>query len=41
VVFIGGRGSTRRVEAIAEVTGLTVDGDYALTSSTNPKLHAL
>ncbi|HTN59964.1 MAG TPA: P-type conjugative transfer ATPase TrbB [Devosia sp.] len=41
VVFIGGRGNSRRVEAIAEVTGLTADGDYALTSSTNPKLHAL
>ena len=30
VVFIGGRGSTRRVEAIVEVAGLTADGDYAL-----------
>jgi len=41
VVFIGGRGNSRRVEAIAEVAGLTADGDYALTSSANPKLHAL
>jgi type IV secretion system protein VirB11 len=41
VVFIGGRGNARRVEAIAEVTGLTADGDYALTLSANPKLHAL
>lgn len=41
VVFIGGRGSTRRVEAIAEVTGLTSDGDYALTALSGPRLHAL
>jgi len=41
VVFIGGRGSTRRVEAIAEVTGLTADGDYALTEFHSPRLHAL
>lgn len=41
IVFIGGRGNSRRVEAIAEVTGLTADGDYALTSITSPKLHAL
>ena len=41
VVFIGGRGSTRRVEAIAEVTGLTADGDYALTILNSPRLQAL
>jgi len=41
IVFIGGRGNSRRVEAIAEVVGLTADGEYALTPSTSPKLHAL
>jgi len=41
VVFIGGRGNTRRVEAIAEVSGLTADGDYALANSAAPKLQAL
>ena len=41
VVFIGGRGNTRRVEAIAEVTGLTADGDYALTILNSPRLQAL
>lgn len=41
VVFIGGRGSTRRVEAIAEVTGLMSDGDYALNTLSGPRLHAL
>ncbi len=41
VVFIGGRGSTRRVEAIAEVTGLTADSDYALAVLNSPRLQAL
>ena len=41
VVFIGGRGSTRRVETIAEVSGLTADGDYALTANSTSRLHAL
>jgi len=41
VVFIGGRGSTRRVQAIVEVCGLTADGDYALSAPDVPKLHAL
>ena len=41
VVFIGGRGSMRRVEAIAEITGLTADGEYALTQTIGPKVHAL
>jgi P-type conjugative transfer ATPase TrbB len=41
VVFIGGRGSTRRVETIAEVSGLTADGDYALTANNTSRLHAL
>jgi type IV secretion system protein VirB11 len=41
VVFIDGRGNTRRVEAIAEVTGLTADSDYALTTLSGPRMHAL
>jgi type IV secretion system protein TrbB len=35
IVFIGGRGSARRVTAIEQVSGLAGDGDYALT----PLLH--
>ena len=31
VVFIAGRGGARRIETIAEVTGLDADGDYAVT----------
>jgi type IV secretion system protein VirB11 len=31
IVFIAGRGSDRRVETIAEVTGLDGNGDYAIT----------
>jgi type IV secretion system protein VirB11 len=31
VVFISGRGSARRVETIAEVSGLDGDGDYRMT----------
>jgi len=30
VVFIQGRGTARRIEAIAEVNGLDADGDYAV-----------
>jgi len=41
VVFIGGRGNTRRVEAIAEVAGITADSDYALTTLSGPRMHAL
>ncbi len=41
VVFIGGRGNTRRVEAIAEVTGLTAEGDYALAILNSPRVQAL
>jgi type IV secretion system protein VirB11 len=41
VVFIGGRGNTRRIEAIAEVAGLGADGDYAFAHPTVPKLQAL
>ena len=38
VVFLRGRGTGRRVETIAEVTGLSADGDYAVTELA---LHAL
>ena len=41
VVFIAGRGVSRRIETIAEVRGLAADGDYELVSSTVQKLHAL
>src|SRR3546814_15091096 len=30
VVFISGRGTGRKVESVAEVTGLDADGDYAV-----------
>ena len=32
VVFIAGRGSSRHIETIAEVTGLDANGDYAATA---------
>ncbi len=41
VVFISGRGVSRRIETIAEIRGLAPDGDYALVHSQNPKLQAL
>jgi P-type conjugative transfer ATPase TrbB len=41
VVFIAGRGSTRRLETIAEVTGLDANGDYAVAALTPAKLQAL
>jgi type IV secretion system protein VirB11 len=41
VVFIGGRGNSRRIEAIVEVSGLTTAGDYEITHFTGPKLHAV
>jgi type IV secretion system protein VirB11 len=41
VVFIQGRGLARRVEAIAEVTGLDANGDYQVTELTPHRLHAL
>lgn len=41
VVFIQGRGVGRRVETIAEVTGLDANGDYALTGITPHHLHSL
>ncbi len=41
VVFIRGRGLARRIESIAEVTGLDGNGDYAVTDLTPHRLHAL
>ena len=41
VVFISGRGVSRRIETIAEVRGLGTDGDYALVHTQNPRLQAL
>lgn len=38
VVFIAGRGSCRRIDAIAEVSGLSANGDYAVKTLT---LHQL
>ncbi|MDX8494213.1 P-type conjugative transfer ATPase TrbB [Mesorhizobium sp. VK22B] len=38
IVFIAGRGSSRRIDAIAEVTGLDGSGDYAVTQLTLPQL---
>jgi type IV secretion system protein TrbB len=36
IVFIKGRGLERRVDALAEVTGLAPDGDYVLTDAASP-----
>ncbi|MER9302893.1 P-type conjugative transfer ATPase TrbB [Mesorhizobium sp. M0496] len=41
VIFIAGRGPARRVDAIAEVTGLDGSGDYAVTPLTLPQLQQL
>ena len=41
VVFIAGRGSDRRIETIAEVTGLDDHGDYAVTNLSLPQLQQL
>jgi type IV secretion system protein VirB11 len=41
VVFIQGRGIGRRIDTIAEVTGLDADGDYAVTDLASHRLHAL
>ncbi|MDX8524122.1 P-type conjugative transfer ATPase TrbB [Mesorhizobium sp. MSK_1335] len=38
IVFIAGRGSSRRIDAIAEVTGLDGSGDYAVTQLMLPQL---
>ena len=36
VVFISGRGTGRKVESVAEVSGLDADGDYAVTDLAIP-----
>ena len=36
VVFISGRGIGRRIESVAEVSGLDADGDYSVTDLTIP-----
>ena len=41
IVFIQGRGTARRIETIAEVTGLDATGDYAVTDLNPNPLHAL
>ncbi|RWF21827.1 MAG: P-type conjugative transfer ATPase TrbB [Mesorhizobium sp.] len=41
IVFIAGRGSSRRIDAIAEVTGLDSNGDYAATQLTPSQLQQL
>lgn len=41
VVFIRGRGNARRIETIAEVTGLDANGDYAVSEFSPQRLHAL
>ncbi|MER8922951.1 P-type conjugative transfer ATPase TrbB [Mesorhizobium sp. M0802] len=41
VIFIAGRGPARRVDAIAEVTGLDDSGDYAVGQLTLPQLQQL
>jgi type IV secretion system protein TrbB len=41
VVFIRGRGTARRIEIIAQVTGLEADGDYAINEVVPHKLHVL
>jgi P-type conjugative transfer ATPase TrbB len=41
IVFISGRGTARRIETVAEVTGLDGNGDYAVTDLSPQQLHAL
>ncbi len=41
IVFLRGRGTGRRVETIAEVTGLDADGDYIVADRIPHQLHAL
>lgn len=41
VVFIRGRGTARRIETMAQVTGLETNGDYAVNEIIPHKLHAL
>jgi Flp pilus assembly CpaF family ATPase len=41
VVFIQGRGSGRRLETIAAVSGLDAHGDYVIADLDPPQLKAL
>jgi P-type conjugative transfer ATPase TrbB len=41
IVFIGGRGVSRRIETVAALNGLNSEGDYALVQHQFPKLQAL
>lgn len=41
IVFIAGRGSSRRINEIAQVSGLDRNGDYAVTQLTLPQLQQL
>jgi len=41
VVFIRGRGLSRRIETIADVKGLNAEGDYALVETQSLRLQAL
>jgi len=41
IVFIAGRGSSRRIDVIAEVTGLDSNGDYAVAQLTFPQIQQL
>ena len=41
IVFIAGRGSARRIDGIAEVSGLDGNGDYAVTELTHSQLQQL
>ena len=41
VVFIQGRGLSRRIESIAELSGLAGDGDYAVKELSSTRLQAL
>lgn len=41
VVFISGRGISRRIDTIAEVRGLSQDGDYTLVQAASQRLQVL
>jgi type IV secretion system protein VirB11 len=41
VVFLSGRGTSRRLETIARVTGLDANGDYLLADIDPPQLKVL
>ena len=41
VVFLQGRGATRRLESLAELTSLDDDGDYLLKPLGRPSLHTV